>query len=116
MATAITGAGVTLYPEFVVNYASRRASGNLLHVVIGRSDPDVTLKAAGLRTGTIGFICADLETAQAIEEQHAAVGVLTLVSDEFPGLDMSYVVSGSISVNPDGTRWAVAVDYAEVSA
>lgn len=116
MSTTITWGTQSVYPELVTGYDSRRESGNLLHMVIGRADPDVTLKAAGLRQGTLEVWCSGHATALAVEALHAQVGVLHLTDDDAPGLGMDYVVAGPVEVRPEigTTRWLVRVAYAEV--
>jgi len=114
--TTITWGTQVVYPELVTGYDSRRESGNLLHTVIGRDDFDVTLKAAGLRQGTLEVWCPSHASALEVEALHAQVGVLHLTDDDAPGLAMYYVVSGPVEVRPEfGTpRWLVRVAYAEV--
>ena len=116
MTTTIIWGTQVVHPELVTGYDSRRDSGNLLHLVIGRVDPDVTLKAAGLRQGTLEVWCPSHSSALAVEALHAQVGVLHLTDDDRPGVAMHYVVSGAIDVTPEfGTpRWLVRVAYAEV--
>jgi len=114
--TTITLGVQSVYPELVTGYDSRRESGNLLHTIIGRADPDVTLKAAGLRQGTLEVWCPSHSSVLEVEALHAQVGVLHLTDDDAPGVAMHYVVSGAIDVTPEfGTpRWLVRVAYAEV--
>lgn len=116
MTTTITWGTLVVYPELVTGYESRRESGNLLHTVIGRDDFDVTLKAAGLRQGTLEVWCPSHSSALEVEALHAQIGVMHLTDDDRPGVAMHYVVSGTIDVTPEfGTpRWLVRVAYAEV--
>lgn len=119
MSTTFTLGASSVVADLVTEYESSRESGNQLHPIIGRTDQDVSLKAAGLRTGSFTAVCPDLTTALALEALHAGLGVLTLASTELPGLDMTYVTSGAVSVQPDDQdirRWSVSVDFAEVSA
>src|SRR5665647_3861667 len=116
MTTTITRGAQVVYPELVTGYDSRRESGNLLHNVIGRADFDVTLKAAGMRQGTLEVWCPSHTSALGVEALHAQAGVMHLTDDDAPGVAMHYVVSGAIDVTPAfGTpRWLVRVGYAEV--
>ena len=115
-ATTITWGTQSVTAELVTGYDSRRDSGNLLHTVIGRADPDVTLKAAGLRQGTLEVWCPSHSGALEVEALHAQVGVLHLTDYDQPGLDMFYVVAGPVETRPEigTTRWLVRVAYAEV--
>lgn len=116
MATTITLGAESVSPELVTGYVAARQGGNLLHKVIARADPDVTLSPAGLRSGTLEIWCADLDVALAADALHAGVGVLHLTDDALPGLDMDYVLAGRIETSPakETTRWVVRVEYAEV--
>lgn len=118
MATTITRDATSLTPRLVLGYKSEREARNLIHTVIGRPDPEVTMKAAGLRTGTLEFLMLTLTDALAMESLHTGLGVLTLTDDDRPGLNMSYVASGKIEVElDDETRslWVVRVDFHEVA-
>lgn len=115
--TTITGGTTTLTPLLITGYSSTRQTGNIVHAIIGRSDPDVTFKAAGLRTGTLEILVADLTSALAMEALHAAVGTLQLVEPTAPGLGMKYVSSGAITVTLDDEtrdRFIVGIDFQEV--
>lgn len=116
MTISITGASGTIALDLVTGYEARRESRTRVHDVIGRWDPDVTLRPAGPRTGTLSIWCADLDAAAALDALHKAADVLELADTDRPDIDMSYVVDGSIAVAPEiGTeRWIVSVDYREV--
>lgn len=115
MSTTITWGTQAVYPEMVTGYESARESGNVLHKVIGRADPDVTLRAAGLRTGSLEIWCSTHQVALDVEAMHAQAGVFHLTDTAFPGLGMHYVTSGRVELRQDGTRWLVRVEYAEVA-
>lgn len=118
MTTTITWGTQTVTPTLVTEYTSKREGGNLLHIVIGNASPDVTLKAAGLRKGTLEIWCEDHATALAAEALHAQTGVFHLTDDTLPGVNMFYVLDGAIDTSLDGQtskRWLVQVGYAEVT-
>lgn len=118
MTTTITRGTTTVTPTLVLGYKSIRRAKNLIHVIIGRPDPDVTLKPAGLRTGKLELFCLDLAAALAVEALHAGEGVCELEDTDLPALNMLYVASGEIELELDPetrARWVVRVDYQEVA-
>ena len=102
----------------VLGYESVRQSGNKLHAIIDRPDVDVTLKAAGLRTGTLTFGYLTYAAALVCEEMHAQPDVVTLTDDSVPGVAMTYVATGGITTSLDDesrAAWTVAVEFQEVA-
>lgn len=120
MSTVITHASGTITPTVVLGYESEREARTIVHSILGRANPDVTLRPAGLRTGTLtlGFEGATAE-ADSLEAEnvHAAVGSFAVVSTDRDTIEMPYVVSGRITrALDDQTRdaWTVAIDFQEV--
>ena len=118
MATTITHGASTITPILVLGYGADRAANNIVHAIPGRSNPDVTLRPANLRTGTLelGFT-SELESKDAAD-LHATGGVFTLSDTDRASVGMSYVASGRISrALEDTTRgaWVISVDFQEVT-
>lgn len=120
----VTGSTV-IRPTLILGYQSTRAAGNVVHPIINRPSPDVTLRPASLRTGTLELLFAGddsaaVETASAeAETLHATAAVFTLISDDRPSIAMSYVVSGNGQISralDPSTRdaWTVTVPFQEV--
>lgn len=106
-------------PLQVLGYESQRASANVFHDVIGRANPDVTLRPAGLRTGTLTYLFGSEVDALECERMHSGTGVLTLDDPDLPTIAMPYVADGAITRQLDSeTRrlWLVGVAYREVRA
>ncbi|AOX46704.1 hypothetical protein [Microbacterium sp. BH-3-3-3] len=122
MATLITVGDATIAPQQVMSITSEQASGTIIHPILGRAYPDVTIRPAGLRTGTIemGFYGPNSEAESATARALiAAGGIFTIASEERATLSMTCVASGRISLTlEDVTRdaWVLAVDYQEVQA
>jgi hypothetical protein len=117
MSTTITKGVATVTPITVTGYSSTRTTGNILHDVIGRSDVDVTFKAAGLRKGTLEMVFPSLTTVLAAESLHASIGINVLADSDLPALGMRYVASGDITVTlHDESRdfWLLSVAFQEV--
>ncbi|ROS57198.1 hypothetical protein [Frigoribacterium sp. PhB118] len=107
----------TSRPLYVLGYESQRASAHVFHDVIGRANPDVTLRPAGLRTGTLSYLFASEAEAAECERMHSGTAVLTLDDPELPTIAMPYVADGAISrqLDPQSRAlWLVGVAYREV--
>lgn len=121
MNATITGGASVITPTLVTELSEANTGRNIVHRIIGRTDPDVTLRAASLRTGTLelAFLSeADSHTARNVL---ATGGLFTLNSPDRPTLAMKFVVADNGRISraiEDTTRnaWTIAVDYAEVSA
>lgn len=119
MTTTLTANSVMRTPQLVLGYSSTRSAGNIVHPVIGNPSPDVTLAAAGLRTGTLSMLCLNLADALAVQSLHTGPYVVVLADSDLPALNMTYVASGTIAIALDDetrTRWTVTVDFQEISA
>ncbi|WP_156172660.1 hypothetical protein [Microbacterium sp. Ag1] len=119
MATYITAGVTTITPRLVDGYESEREGGTIVHPILGRREPDVTLRPAGLDAGKL-VLLFDVE-ADALTARNAlsAAGVFRLVSDERT-IGMYFVVPEgerlSFRLNDD-TRddWVVEVPFHEVT-
>ncbi len=124
MTTTITGGPTLIVPIILTDLSETREGGSLVHRVLGRVDPDVTLRPAGLRSGRIelGFAGADAESAsQSAVASLSTASVFTLVDTERATFDMRFIV-------PEGGRierpiesetraaFVVAFDYQEVGS
>lgn len=116
---AVVSEAAVSRPLQVLGYESQRASANVFHDVIGRSNPDVTLRPAGLRTGVLSYLFDSEAAAAECERMHTGTVVLTLDDPELPTIAMPYVADGAISRQlDDRTRavWMVGVAFREVLA
>jgi hypothetical protein len=119
MTTLISRGSTSVTPITVMGYKTARASGNVVHEILGRTDPDVTLRAAALRTGTLEFLFASHADAQAAEAILAGVGVITLADSDLPDIGMRFVLSGTLEMELEQTSrtaWTVTADYTEVAS
>lgn len=118
MGTTISNGVTTLTPLLILGYESTATSQNIVHPIIGAQEPDVTLRAAGMRTGTLSFLFADQTSAYAAEQMHVAGGMFQLRDDDLDTILMAYVTTDKIvrTLDAEGRRrWTLAVDFQEVS-
>ena len=121
MSNVITSQTAVITPTLITGYSSKRESHTVLHQIIDRSAPDVTLRAASLRSGSLELLFAaeDAEAASsAAEAALSEAAVFTLTSDERSTVGMPFVVQGSITRTLDDasrSAWTVAFDWAEVA-
>lgn len=115
MTTTISDGVTTVAPLVVDGYESTRAPRTIVHEVLNNPNPSVSLKPAGLRTGTLSAVFATRADAVECEAMLAAAAVLTLTSTVDVG--MTFVVHEDITVTlDDSTRavWLVSFGYQEV--
>jgi len=116
-ATITDTAGNNLNPDLALGYATTRYSENIIHKIVGRSNPDVTLRPAALRTGTLRLLFSSEYAANAAVNFHARAAVFTLTDTDLPLSGMRYVLSGKADRELDEEtllRWVVTVDYQEI--
>lgn len=109
-------------PTIMLGLNTESESRNIVHPILGRSHEDVTLRAAGPRTGTIelGFQGPGSEAASREAEMiHATPAVFSIFTDERTTLPSAYIVDsgGRITrILEDESRdaWVVSIPYREV--
>ena len=122
MGTIITAGTAVIAPTIALSIESGRAAQNIVHPIIAREEPDVTLRPASTRSGrlSLGFEGATSEADSAAAEQLLSRPlVFSIVSDERTTLALSFIVQGRITRElEDQSRdaWVVSADYQEVSA
>lgn len=103
----------------ILGYTATRGSGNIVHPILGRPDPDVTLGQLGLRSGTLEVLVPSLSDALAVQSHLGIVGVHELTDPSSPEIGMSFVITDRVDVTlDDQTRAAATVrfGYQEVLA
>jgi hypothetical protein len=133
----------TFTPTLVDGYAGERTPQTIVHPILNRADPDITIRPAALRTGTLRMLFSEVgsggglvldEDGYIVEapmiaydaevvslecsDAHAAGGVFSLVSSERGTIEMSYVATGSISRTLDDesrAMWMLEIGYQEVA-
>lgn len=122
MSATITIGSTVISPQAVTGYESVREGQSIVHDILGRSNPDVTLRPSGLRRGTLhlAFIGTTAEAdSLAAENAHALAGVAALTVADHPTASMSYIVPGAGSIkrslSPETmNHWLLELDFQEV--
>lgn len=117
--TTITNGTDVISPDLVLGYKSSRTARTVIHDILDRSDPDVSLRAAASRSGTLELLFADETAATNAETLHTGISVWSILDPDRASVAMSYVVAdGDIERElDDETRnaWVVRVPYREVT-
>lgn len=107
---------LVIAPSVVSEYDSTRAGGNIIHPILGRAQPDVTLRPAALRTGTLEAVFANEAASLAAADALATTSTATF-DDPATSVNMTFVLGeGGVQRrrDPGRTVWIVTVDYVEV--
>lgn len=111
---------VDVRPMLLDGYEAKRELGTLVHPILGRPDPDVTMRPAGLRAGVLRLVMPDAESAHAAVDALLQPHVFELVPATVTQMGMRFVVAGDEATTElDKTtrvRWIVQVPYREVHA
>lgn len=115
--TTITDGTTTVTPLLILRREHTRAAGTIVHEILGRPDPDVSLAPARTRRGRHRILFSDYAHAMECDALHRGASVLVLDDTDQPANSMSYVVSGDITLTLDeqtSRRVIVEVEYREV--
>lgn len=123
MTLTITAGSNTITPTLMLMLSEESSGGNIVTTIPGRESPDVTLRPASLRSGTIelGFSGAGSDAASA-----AALNVLrtpavfTVAGADRATLNMTFVVQQDGRIRREIERetrdaWTISVDYQEIA-
>lgn len=117
--TTITHSAGTIVPDQVDGYEPSIEVRSIVHTILGRPDPDVTFRPAGLRAGTLPLVFGSRAAAWAAVAVLRVPQVLSLADEDVPEVNMSFVVApGELRPRLDSaTRavWIVEVPYQEVA-
>lgn len=109
----------TVAPILVDGYEATREPGTVVHDVINKIYPDVTLRAAGARRGSLRMLFATEADAINAYAALAYLGVFTIADPDVPGIDMRFVVAeGDLLIGLDDESrklWWVEVPFVEVA-
>lgn len=121
MTSTIAHSGGLISPEVVDGYEATREVRTIVHPILGRSDPDITFRPAGLRAGTLKLVFGTGAAAEAAEAVLVVPQVFALSDSSVPEVSMSFVVGpeGQATTRaldaPTRKVWVVEVPFQEVS-
>jgi hypothetical protein len=117
MTTTITDSISSFSPDLVMEYSTEKQSRNVIHNVIGKAEPDVTLELDGLRIGTLRLFFESKENAWVAYEALGQVATWELTDTDTPEINMNFVREGRMTMTLDSVsrrRWIIEMDYQEV--
>jgi hypothetical protein len=118
MTTTISSGATTITPELVTGWESTNETYNIVHDILSRSTPDITLRGSTSRSGTLSMLFLTESACEDARALHAGANVLTLASTEITAANFDYIVAGAIATAlEDDTRryWTLSVDYREIA-
>lgn len=101
MPATLTRAATTVHPDLVRPSRLTRPTRSVVHTIIGDTEPDITSREPGLRTGDLQLIFATPAAAAGAAAAFAAVGgPWTIVGT--PDVDGTWKVTGDLVYEPAG--------------
>lgn len=116
--TTITHSTGVIVPKIVDGYTAKREARTIVHTVLNRPSPDITLRAASIRRGE--FKCVFGGEVEAVDAFAilSIPQVFTISDPDVPSIYMTFVVAeGDLALELDeATRsvWLVRVPFVEV--
>lgn len=116
MSSTITSGANTINPVAVYEYETSQPARNIVHPILGRSNPDVTFRAAGTRGGILRMVFATESSANTARSLLGSVlAAWTLNNTDRTTINMTFAVTGDITLRIDRTgAYLLDVGYAEV--
>lgn len=118
MTTTITSGATTITPQLVTGWESTNDTFNIVHDILSKSTPDITLRGSTTRSGTLTMLFLTETACETARALHVGANVLTLASTAITAANFDYIVSGAITATlEDDTRryWTLSVDYKEIA-
>lgn len=117
MAITVTSGTLSFSPELITAWGTTQTSRNVIHTIIGRTDPDVTLLKSSTRTGTLEMLFLSASAADIARGILANGAVFTISGSETWLNGFDFVLAGNLTaVLEDTTRnlWTLSADFVEV--
>ncbi len=118
MTTTISDGTDTLTATVMDGYSATRQSRNVVHRILGSNAPAVSLREAGLRSGTHRLMFTSQTVAESAVAMLSSAAEVTLADTDRANVGMTLVVSGNLTIElDDETRdlWVVEFDYQETA-
>lgn len=117
MTTLILNNESLIEPLMLLQYEAETESNNIVHRVIGKGEPDVSLAEDTTRMGTLHLF---FETKADAWEAFALlrdISVWTLSDTDHEELNMDFTRQGRMKIRLDSVsrrRWIIEMDYQEI--
>lgn len=117
MSTTITHLTGVLTPVSMEGWEAKAEARSLVHTILGRSDPDITIRPPGLRSGTLTLVFATAAQAQEARWTLLIPQVLTLANADVPEVAMTFWVAGGEVSEAIGKaqEWTIRAPFQEIS-
>jgi hypothetical protein len=117
--TIAKGATTVVARLQVDGYEFARATGTVLHDVIGSAAPAVSWGPLRTPQGTLSLLFDADQADEALDvvALHASPGIVTYTDTEVPEASMSYVARDTVGYRKDSDtgRWVVTIPYRRLS-
>lgn len=116
VSTTIAHAGGTIVAH-MSSFEGRAEVRSIVHTILGRPDPDITIRPTGLRKGTLTLVFETGAAAAAARAVLAVTQPLTLSNSGVDEVSMPFVVAGGDlgQVLSSGGVWSLEVPYQEIA-
>lgn len=117
MSIQIINNETTIEPVMLLEYEAEVASNNIVHNIIGKGDPDVSLADDSTKLGTLHLFFDTKADAWAAFNALRDTSVWTLNDTDHPELDMDFTRRERMKIRLDSVsrrRWIVEMDYQEI--
>lgn len=114
MPSILTRGATTVTPIALSDYTSDQEGGTILHPILGRTNPDVTHRPAGMRTGSFALSFATEAASNTARVALAEAGGWQLTSAERPTVNMRFIVRRVSRPILLTGEWQVTVGYEEI--
>lgn len=114
MGATLTSGSTTIAPIAFSDYTSEQEGGSIRHEILGRTNPDVTLRPAGLRTGSFTLDFASETASSSARTALTAAAAWTLTHTERTSVNMRFIPRRISRPVDAGGRWVVTVSYEEI--
>lgn len=118
MSVTITSGSTVIVPDLVLAHQDEIVGGSIIHEIIGRTDPDITLRPASAPSGTLRLFFLRWNDAQTARNAHLEAALFSVSSDSQPWLPARYVMRRLSRIQQESAtkRWVLEVEYTEVPA
>lgn len=117
MSTTLSSSTDTWTALALDGFSVSREGRNVLHAILGSNEKAVSIREAGLRTGTLKLLFGTYTLAAAVLDSLSTGEVHTLADTVEPGAGLDLVLSGEVSVELEDDSlsvWWVEFDFEEV--